>query len=277
VRIDGVKFGTVWQRLLFNLRNTENTKVSPRGMPISEEIGVTVCVTDARENVLVSDTRRPSYRFMVAEWLWIWFGRNDVATIQRYCSHIVKFSDDGLTFDGAYGPRLIEQWDRTINLLRFDADTRQAVIQVYRTPTRETKDVPCTLSMQLLRRNGALHGIVNMRSSDVWLGLPYDFFNFSMLLNIAAAELDVEVGSLVMNLGSSHLYDVNREAATRVLDSNDVETLRSPRLPCAPPPDLETTLVTGAPRAGQTLLPYESVLLAGSWADSLDAMRKLCV
>lgn len=166
-------------------------------------------------NVIVDQQRDLNFRFMVAEWLWILAGRNDVVSLAKYNKQIAQFSDDGVTFNGAYGPRLSEQWREIVHKLRCDRDSRQAVAAIF-FPfdiSRKTKDVPCTLGLQvLIRDDNYLHGIVTMRSQDLWLGLPYDFFTFSMLCNGLAAELDATPGSLTFNVGSAHIYEPNWEA-----------------------------------------------------------------
>jgi thymidylate synthase len=51
-----------------------------------------------------------------------------------------------------------------------------------------------------------------MRSSDIWLGLPYDMFNFSMITGYIGLILrqkmcrEVSMGWVTINVGSSHLY-----------------------------------------------------------------------
>lgn len=234
-----------WQALIIKLiEEDEEGAVSPRGYPCSEITGVTLRVDDARNNVLISPTRDMNYRFMVAEWLWIWFGRSDVETIGRFNSKIVQFSDDGLRFFGAYGPQVAAQWSRAHHALMNDPDTRQAVIEIFPQATRPliTRDVPCTLSLQFLRRGGRLDTIVTMRSSDVWLGLPYDFFTFSQLGNIMAAQTGDEVGYLQMNLGSSHLYHRDLVKA-KVAHGSAGLTMRSPALVGAPAMTLERVLI----------------------------------
>jgi thymidylate synthase len=68
-----------------------------------------------------------------------------------------------------------------------------------------------------------------MRSSDAWLGLPYDFFTFSMLSLDLAADLGAMTGSLQMNLGSSHLYEEHyMQAEAVVLSDQKSESLRVP-------------------------------------------------
>ena len=231
-----------WYFLLANLV-ANGQRIAPRQLPCREIIGVNLRIESALLNSFYSPIRNLNYKFGVAEWLWIWYGRDDVRSIAQYNKQIAQFSDNGLTFDGAYGPKVVDQWLRVGNLLKQDPDTRQAVIQIYQPPAQPTKDVPCTLSFQMFVRNGDLHGVVVMRSSDVWLGLPYDFFNFSMLLNTMAAQQGYGVGSLTYQLGSSHLYETNLEAASKILeDEGPPEILESPVFTEAPPPWLQLIL-----------------------------------
>lgn len=275
------RVGDIWLTLLHHLLNDGNL-VSPRGLECREIIGVTLELTDARNNLFAHEHRKLSYRFGIAEWLWIWYGYEDVATIGRFNSNIAQFSDDGRMFAGAYGPRIRRLWDDRIAMLRRDPHTRQAVIPVYTPPAAPTKDVPCTLTFQLLARGGRLHALVAMRSSDVWLGLPYDIFNFSMLLNIAAMELNLEVGYLKMFLGSSHLYERDVERA-RAVRWTEMEYLRSPALTTRPPELLDTALRTGKypalrkPFDGYTALepPWSTYGYVLASANNVEALHHL--
>jgi len=198
---------------------------------------VKVHVTDLTQNILVHPARALNYRFMIAEWLWIAAHRNDVATLARYNKKMAEFSDDGVTLAGAYGPRMADQVDYLLEQLKKPV-SRQAVATIWRPCPAPSKDIPCTVAWQLLAREGKLHGIVTMRSSDVWLGLPYDFHAFTQLNSGVAGEMNLEPGGLTFNLGSSHLYDQDREKALTVLSRPDeLRCVRSPRLPGRPPAD----------------------------------------
>jgi thymidylate synthase len=203
--VEAESFGLAWIKLLGELVAHGMVQM-PRGQRTKELVPVTFHVRDGYQNILESPLRKLGYRFMVAEWLWILSGRNDVESISLFNNNIAKFSDDGATFFGAYGPIIALQLEWAIKKLVEDNETRQAVISIWRQCPPETKDVPCTLTVQFLARDGFLHTVVNMRSSDVWLGLPYDFFNFSMFGNLVASALQIGVGSVTFNLGSSHLY-----------------------------------------------------------------------
>ena len=194
-------------------------------------------VEDMRKCVLVCPERRPNYRFMVAEWLWMMMGRNDVAPVARFTPGIADFSDNGRTFYGAYGPHVVAQLPDVISRLKADWATRQAVVDIWRdSPHPPTKDVPCTLNMQFLVRENRLRLVVNMRSSDAWLGVPYDAFNFMMLGNAVAGELELEPGTFALNMASSHLYERDWEAAQQVLAHAGFNaSVDAPPLPGLPP------------------------------------------
>lgn len=99
-----------------------------------------------------------------------------------------------------------------------------------------SKDIPCTVALQFIRRSDVLHLIVTMRSSDVWLGLPYDFYVFSQLLNCMAGELGCEQGWVQFQLGSSHLYERQFGQAEELLHRHEQgRAAISNQLPGFPP------------------------------------------
>ena len=237
-------FGPAWMILLSELK--KNSPISsPRGIEVRERLNVVLQVRNSLRTVLVHPQRKLNYRFMVAEWLWIWYGSDSLETIAQYNPHLRKFSDDGISLAGAYGPRVTPQWNQARNTLVADHDSRQAVIVIYTPNPPPSKDIPCTVSLQFLIRNHELHLIVTMRSSDVWLGLPYDMFVFSRLQAQMTHELRVhpdgrliglQEGTITFHLGSSHLYSTDFARAANVLDNEDKsESVRSPRITSIPP------------------------------------------
>lgn len=196
----------------------------PRGFEIKEILNDQMKI-DMRTPILSVIKRNLGYKFMAREAWWIMSGKNDVESINDYSKAISSFSDDGYHFNGAYGPRIVDQWHYIVDSLISDIDTRQAVATIWRPNPRASKDIPCTISAQWLIRNNKIHCIDNMRSSDIWLGVPYDVFNFTMLtgylmLLLREKGLDnLELGYLYLNAGSRHLYENNFEAAINVLNS----------------------------------------------------------
>jgi len=168
-------------------------------------------VVDLRLPLVTLPERHLSNRFAAAEAAWVMSGDNRVSSIQPFNSRVAQFSDDGSRFFGAYGPRVVDQLPHVLGALERDHYTRQAVLTIWRPSPPATKDVPCTVAVQWLYRDGRLHCLDYMRSSDAWLGVPYDLFTFAMLTAGVALELrrrglNVQLGNLYLTAGSRHLY-----------------------------------------------------------------------
>jgi thymidylate synthase len=95
------------------------------------------------------------------------------------------------------------------------------VIQLY-DPSRDTlghRDVPCTLSYRFYLRQHRLHMHTTMRSQDLWFGFPYDVFTATLIQELLAGWLGVELGDYHHHIDSLHLYDKHLDAARQVPDA----------------------------------------------------------
>lgn len=220
--------------------------VSPRGMKTLEVPQGTISF-DMNQPVLMQPSRQLNYQFMLAEAWWILAGKDDVASIAKYNRHISKFSDDGVTFAGAYGPKIRDQLDYVVTTLMGDPDSRQAGLTLWVPNPGKSKDIPCTIAMwfQLRKEDDELrlNMSVFMRSSDVWLGLPYDSFNFTMVAATVCAMLNqnelfsgggtIQMGMMHLTAASSHLYERDWAPAETVMTqdrSSDGDAQMLPRI-----------------------------------------------
>lgn len=186
--------------------------VSPRGQEVREVNQATYTV-DWNYPVVTNKSRNLNYKFMFGEAAWILSGSNDVETISSYMKSYAKFSDDNVTLNGAYGPKIIDQMSWAAKELAKDNDTRRCYINIWRERPGESKDIPCTVGMQFMIRDGKLNLFVNMRSQDVVLGMPYDIFSFSMiakamqLMLYKTHDIAVVPGELKVTVNSLHIYE----------------------------------------------------------------------
>lgn len=202
----------------------------PRNMMIWETLSYSSEV-DMNFPILTIPERKLGYRFMFREAWWIINGRNTLHDIKDYSKAISNFSNDGVYFDGAYGPRIVDQLRYVVDTLFDDPDTRQAVIEIWRPNPRSSKDIPCTINVQWFIRDNKIHCVDTMRSSDVWLGWPYDIFNFTMLtgyIMLLLRERDynrfenLQLGLIHLNAGSQHLYKTNQEEARKIIETDEL-------------------------------------------------------
>ena len=197
--------------------------VSPSKGDCRELRGVLLEITNPRARLSRSESRGHAFSCL-GELCWYLSGANELEFIEYYIPKYREFAENGILF-GAYGPRLLgvrgvtNQLENIVLLLKGKPSSRQAVIQLFDAEdiVDKHKDVPCTSTIQFLLRSDGLEMITTMRSNDVYLGLPHDVFCFTMIQEIVARRLGVELGVYRHIVGSLHLYDRNVDDASRYL------------------------------------------------------------
>lgn len=244
----------VFTRLLSG--NRENNRVKSNKGNSTEVFGALLRLSDPRARLGRSLVRSKVYS-AIGELVWYLSGSDNLAQVKYYIERYHEFSDDGATLNGAYGPRIFsrerceasgrvsDEWQRIIGVLKARNGSRNAVIQIYSNAdgSKETKDIPCTCTLQFAIRRNKLEMHVHMRSNDAYLGLPHDVFSFTMMQEIAARELGVEIGRYQHSVASLHLYDDEeipgglkfRTLAQKYLDEGLHDTVPMPAMPTGDP------------------------------------------
>ena len=207
------------------LRNGDHTNPS-KGAAL-ELRGVSIKIDNPRARLSRTVSRGKLFSCL-GEFLWYLTKGDDIAFIEYYIPSYATSASANTQpthiAPAAYGPRLfawngLNQFENAAKILRDKRDSRQAVIQIFdRTDTRsDNQDVPCTCTLQFLLRNNTLHMVTYMRSNDAYIGLPHDVFCFTMLQEILARRLSVELGSYTHMVGSLHLYEKDQSDARTFL------------------------------------------------------------
>ena len=192
-------------------RTTRRNEDGSRGSNY-EILGVSLHISDPRARLSRSENRGKTFSAL-GELLWYLSGREDLGFIEPY---VPLYRDEvvGGIIEGAYGPRLfdmrgINQIDSIISILTRKRGTRRAVIQLFNAEdiAVDKKEIPCTTTLQFHLRDDGLHLSVTMRSNDAYWGLPHDVFCFTMIQEIMARRLNVELGTYMHYAGSMHVYD----------------------------------------------------------------------
>lgn len=166
--------------------------------------------------------------FHLIEAMWILSGSNRVALPAMFLEGIRRFSDDGVTFHGAYGHRLrhwvgnvksekygpvTDQINSAVQLLVDDPSTRQCVLSIWNPAldfAAKTKDVPCNDMIMLDIVDNRLNMTVCNRSNDViWGAYGANVVQFSVLQEWMAAAIGVDVGYYVQQSNNFHVYTDN--------------------------------------------------------------------
>lgn len=218
----------------------EGSPSSPRGQETSEILAAGFTLADPRRRCVTNQERRWSLPLAIGEFAWHASGSDDLSFIASYAPRWRDFSEDGRTISGScYGRRVFgapdgssSQWDLLRAILRRDPSSRRAVLNFQQDPAEalrpDSPDTACATVLQFLVRDGRVHAIAYMRSNDVVWGLPYDVFLFTMLQEMLACDLGLDLGSYSHVAGSLHVYARHRHLVERVLASADPEPFQMP-------------------------------------------------
>ena len=192
----------------------------------------------------VAGNRRYWPRVAAAETAWQFMGTKDPEFIVKHAPKLwSKFVEDG-ELKTAYGYRWREHFGRdqlwmAIQQLRDNPTNRQLYVSAW-DPAQDglgmpdqPKNIPCPVGFSLSMIEGALHCSVFIRSSDVFVGLPYDVMVYALTVDAIAAEVGAVPGTLHVTLAHPHVYKPHWPALEECVDgrrsgwTNNVE----PNLP----------------------------------------------
>lgn len=270
--------------VLNRLLHTRNRVEASRG-PCREVTGVLLRLSNPRARLSRSITRGKVFSAL-GEFVWYLSGSKELAPMTYYVPRYSENSDDGITVYGAYGPRLfrmhdgIDQIANVVALLKSKRSSRRAVIQLFDAADlcgKRKAEIPCTCALQFMVRHDRLEMVTFMRSNDVVLGLPHDVFSFTMLQEMIARSLDIDVGPYKHAVGSLHLYEDDFDDARAYLDEGFQATVSPmPEMPVGDPWPEAQRLVAMEKRirAGESL-PHDEISRPGYWSDLIRMLEVL--
>lgn len=287
-------FTLAYHGLLKDVYHTPEFESSPRGMKVRERIGHSFRITNIRDRIPYIPHRKFSISYMIAELVWYITANDYTNWISNYSGFWKNISDNGITANSAYGARIFvphayqdvkqydrfdtdgvatgkslmpkdwSQWKYVKEELTRDPDSRRAVIHI-RMPQDSYlahKDVPCTLTLQFFIRDGALHQVASMRSSDLILGIAYDIPAFTFFQEMLAFELGVECGTYTHMSNSLHIYERHYEMVENILRDPWVKEFPLRAKPMPPLPSAVPTKVLDASEGAFRSAETENELMA---------------
>lgn len=200
-----------WYKLLLEQNEVNDSR---DGEVVGEIVNAVTVINDPTRCVMTNKIRNMSMRYAIGELLWYLSGNNRLEEIQKYTKAWDRMSDDGETVNSNYGFCIVnkygfDQWEYVEQMLRDNPATRQAVIHIKTADDIASKDVNCTVCLQFFIRDGKLYMTTYMRSNDIWLGFPFDVFQFTAMQVLMSMKLGVGLGTYTHVAGSLHLYKRN--------------------------------------------------------------------
>ncbi len=219
----------------------KGTKTTSRAGDIHALYNVFFTLENPRSRHLNLKGRKNNIFAMIAETFWVLAGDDRVDPfLSFFLPRAHEFSDDGVTWRGAYGPRLyqhkqledaiaifeeegLQTRKSTIAIYLPEKDTKESLQAIYR--LEKTKDRPCNNMIHFfVTPDKALHMNVYQRSGDVIWGMgSINVFEWTVLQEFVAAEVarrvdpEVTLGTYNHFVTNVHLYDFTGEQGYDVL------------------------------------------------------------
>ena len=118
---------------------------------------------------------------------------------------------DGLTsdkFDPELGYQGVDQLKNLVETLKRDPNNRRLVVSAWNPKDLGSMALPaCHYGFQVTHIDGILSLEFSMRSSDVFLGLPFNIASYGLLLELLSVEAGLTPGKLIGFLADTHIYE----------------------------------------------------------------------
>lgn len=241
-------FAGAYKESLVDLFTFPEYVTRPRDMEIKENCDVALVIEDPLSCLYENPVRSSQFKYISAELLWYFMGRNDVEYISKFAKFWESIQNEDGTVNSAYGHLLFStpnehgftQYHWAFESLRKDKDSRQAVMH-FNLPIHQrigNKDFVCTMYGIFQIRDNKLNLTVSMRSNDVILGLPTDIAFFATLQSQMLFHLvmhggeefkELELGTYTHIANSFHVYERHFDLVERMI-KEDFKPIKIPQV-----------------------------------------------
>ncbi|MBT7341306.1 MAG: thymidylate synthase, partial [Halieaceae bacterium] len=198
-------------------------------------------------------TKKVHFKSVANELIWFLKGDTNTAWLKE---HGVSIWDEWATEQGDLGPLYGAQWRRwptqdgreidqlayVLDCLKNRPDSRRILFHGWNVEYLPDETLspqenvragrmalpPCHLLYQFYVVDGKLSTLLFIRSSDTFLGLPFNIASVALLTHMLAQQSGLGVSEVVVSIGDAHIYSNH-------VDQVEVQLARSP----APPPTLK--------------------------------------
>jgi thymidylate synthase len=181
-------------------------------------------------------TKKLHFKSIVNELIWFLGGDTNVKWLNE---NGVKIWNEWATEEGDLGPVYGKQWtawptkdggtinqiDYVVNALKTNPNSRRILFHGWNVEYLPDEKVspqenarqgkmalpPCHLLYQFYVMDNKLSAHLFIRSSDTFLGLPYNTASLACLTHMLAQQCDLEVGEIVISLSDVHIYSNHME------------------------------------------------------------------
>ncbi len=223
-------------------------KKNTRNGIVYSKFGTMITFQNLGSQLPLLTTKKMYIKGIIEELLWFLRGSTNAKELQEKGVHIwdgnssKEYLDSiGLKHyeEGELGPIYGWQWrnfgkvysENTDNgfdqikyiieeLLKED-NSRRAVLSAWNpSQLKEMALPPCHILYTFYKDSNGLSCLMNMRSSDLFLGLPFNIASTALLTHIIAKVLHLKVNTISIVSTDAHIYEEHIDAVNKQLDNN---------------------------------------------------------
>ncbi len=180
-------------------------------------------------------TKKLHWPSIVHELLWFLSGSTNISYLRE---HGVTIWDEWADKNGELGPVYGHQWRAwknlrgesidqlalVIEMLKQTPDSRRLLVNAWNVGDLDDMALPpCHYAYQFYVADGKLSCLFNMRSVDVFLGLPFNIASYALLTHMVAQQSHLTPGEVIWNGGDVHLYSNHLNQARLQLKRTPLE------------------------------------------------------
>lgn len=184
---------------------------------------------DLNDGFPVITGRKIFWKKALDEWHWMWYGHTNInILLGSGITWWKPWADERGELGPTYGHQIRKfGWvvDQVKEAKREIMNNGRRAVVTFWNPidNTNTKLPPCYTSWNYVRIGDQLHMDFNIRSSDVFLGLPTDIIIGAMSLIKMADLCNLKYGTLKINIADAHNYENNLLPAQQYLSEPHYE------------------------------------------------------
>ena len=215
-------------KLLARILKDGKTKQSRGICPIKSVFGAQLRF-DLRYGFPLLTTKKTAFKSLTHEMLWFISGSDNIKYLNDNKVHIWDgFADDKGDLGRVYGVqwrkwqapngKIVDQLQWAIDEINNHPNSKAILVSAWNPgELSEMRLPPCHTMFQFDVIKGKLYMQLYQRSSDVFLGLPFNIAQYTELLLMVAKVTGLEAREFVVSIGDAHLYTNQIDAAKEQL------------------------------------------------------------
>lgn len=189
---------------------------------------------DLSEGFPLLTTKKMFFKGIVEELCWFLRGATNVQQLRDQNVHIWDGNSEDRDYDAGpvygfqwrhfgaeytdchadYSGKGVDQVQNILDLLNNDPHSRRMVLSAW-CPTHQPQMClpPCHVMYQFyLEKDNRLSVQMTQRSSDIFLGLPFNIASTALLVHLIAHQCNLSPGRVIVRIGDAHIYEEHIKA-----------------------------------------------------------------